>query len=87
MRWLVLGHVTGINSATTTCQPQPANHDPKEIFNASICIKMKRLESYWYGNSYFINIVDKKTIQNGILSIGWNLVSFKNFYCCILLKF
>ena len=28
MRWPVLGHVTGINSATTTCQPRPANHDP-----------------------------------------------------------
>ena len=27
MSWLVLGHVTGINSATTTCQPRPANHD------------------------------------------------------------
>ena len=26
-RWLVLGHVTGINSAITTNQPQPANHD------------------------------------------------------------
>ena len=26
-RWLVFGHVTGINSATTTCQPRPANHD------------------------------------------------------------
>ena len=22
-----LGYVTGINSATTTCQPRPANHD------------------------------------------------------------
>ena len=27
MRWLVLDHVTGISSATTTCQPRPANHD------------------------------------------------------------
>ena len=27
MRWPVLGHVTSINSATTTCQPRPANHD------------------------------------------------------------
>ena len=96
MRWLVLGHVTGINSATTTCQPWPANHDlcflgfwtnQKEILNASICIKMKRLESYWYGNSYFMNILDKKTIQNGIFSIGWHLISSKNFYCCVLLKF
>ena len=24
---IFLGHVTGINSATTTCQPRPANHD------------------------------------------------------------
>ena len=75
MGWLVLGHVTGINSATTTCQPRPANHDlcflgfwtnQKEIFNASICIKIKRLESYWHGNSYFINILDKKAIENCI---------------------
>ena len=29
----------------------------------------------------------KKTIQNGILSIAWQLISFKNFYCCVLLKF
>ena len=27
MGWLVLGHVTGINSATTTCQPWHANQD------------------------------------------------------------
>ena len=27
MGWPVLGHVTGINSATTTCQSRPANHD------------------------------------------------------------
>ena len=27
MRWLVLGHVTGISSATTTCQPRPAKHN------------------------------------------------------------
>ena len=69
MGWLVLGHVTGINSATTTCQPGPANHDlcvplafeldKKEIFNASVSIKMKRLESYWHGKSYFIQILDE----------------------------
>ena len=34
---------------------------------------MKRLESYWYGKSYFIHILDKKTIQNGILPTGWHL--------------
>ena len=96
MRWLVSGHVTGINTATTTCQPRPANHDlcflgfwtnQKDIFIASICIKMKRLESYWYENSYFIHILDKKTIQNVILSTGWHLISFKNFHCYVLLKF
>ena len=37
--------------------------------------------------SYFINILDKKTIQNGILSIAFHLISLKNFYCCLLLKF
>ena len=26
------------------------------------------------------------TVQNGILSIGWHLVSFTNFYCYVLLK-
>ena len=96
MRWLVSGHVTGINSATTTCQPRPANHDlcflgfwtnQKEIFNASISLKMKRLESYWYGDSYFIHIIDKKTIQIVILSTRWHLISFKNFHCYVLLRF
>ena len=27
MRWFVLGHVTGIDSTTMTCQPRIANHD------------------------------------------------------------
>ena len=40
-----------------------------------------------FGNSYFINILDKKAIQNGILFIGWHLISLKNFYCYVLLKF
>ena len=34
---------------------------------------MKRLDRYWYGNSYFIKILDKKIIQNGILSTGGHL--------------
>ena len=25
--WFLLGHVNGINFASTTCQPRPANHD------------------------------------------------------------
>ena len=49
---------------------------------------MKRLDGYWYGNLYFINILDKKIIQNGIFSTGWylNLIK-KNFYCYVLLRF
>ena len=48
---------------------------------------MDRLESYWYGNSFFIHILDEKTIQNGILSTGWHLVLLKkNFYCYALLN-
>ena len=34
-----------------------------------------------------IHILDEKAIQNGILSTEWYLISFKNFYCYILLKF
>ena len=92
MRWFVLGHVTGINSATTTCQPRPANHDlcvslAFEPIKKSSLRPQYALRSYWYGNSYFIHILDKKTIQNGILSTGWHLISFKIFYCYVSLKF
>ena len=29
MGWLVLGHVASVNSAITTCQPQPTIYDPR----------------------------------------------------------
>ena len=48
---------------------------------------MKTLDRYWYGNSYFINILDKKIIQNGILSTGWHLNLIQIFYCYVLLTF
>ena len=35
----------------------------------------------------FIYDLDEKTVQSGILSNGWHLISFKNFYCYVLLKF
>ena len=44
-------------------------------------------DSYWYGNSFVIHILGEKTIQKDILSTGWHLISFKNFYCYVLLKF
>ena len=93
----VLGHVTGINSATTTCQPRPANHDlcflgfwtnQKEIFNAPICIKIKKLESYWYGNSYFINTFGIYTISSSCKLLHWIIwkhyydVKYTKFYIC-----
>ena len=56
MRWFVLDHVTGISSATTTCQPRSAKHDLCVSLAFEIiknCIKIKILESYWYGNSFF----------------------------------
>ena len=71
-------------------QPRPVNHDlcVSSAFELiSICIKMKRLDRYWYGNSYFINILDEKIIQNCILSTGWHLNLIQNFYCYVLLKF
>ena len=77
MRWLVWGHVTGISSATTTCQLRPANHD--------LCVSLAF--ELMKERSYFIHILDKKTIQNGILSTGSHLISFKNFYSYVLLKF
>ena len=46
--------------------------------------QMKMLASYWRGNPFFIHILDEKTIQDGIISTGWLLISFKNFYCCSL---
>ena len=74
MRWPVLGHVTGINSATTTCQPRPANHDlcvslaveliRKRSLMPQYASKWRDYKVFLYGNSYFINILDKKTIQN-----------------------
>ena len=42
MRWLVLGHVTCINSATETCQPPPANYN-LFVSLAFELIKMKSL--------------------------------------------
>ena len=80
-------------------QPRPVNHDlltttcvfpgfwtnQKGVFDASTCTKMKILENFIYGKSYFIYILDKKTIQNGILSTGCHLILFKNFYYYVLL--
>ena len=37
--------------------------------------------------SIFIYNLDEKTVQNGIPSTRWHLISFKNFYCYVLLKF
>ena len=36
---------------------------------------------------FFILIPDEKIIQYDTLSAGWHLISFKNFYCYVLLKF
>ena len=92
MKWLVLGHVTGISSATTTCQPRPANHDlcflgfwtnQKEIFNASNMHQNDEIRPLLIWTSYFINILDKKIIQNGILSTGWHLNLFQKLLLCL----
>ena len=96
IRWFVLGHVTGINSATTTCQPRPANHDmcfltfwtnQREPLMPNMHQNEEIRKSYWYELSYFISILDKKTIQNGVLSTGWHVIPFKNFYCYVVLRF
>ena len=31
--------------------------------------------------NHFIHILDEKTIHYGIHSSGWDLISFKNFFC------
>ena len=59
----------------------------KDIFNASICVKMKILEIYWHGNYFFIHVLDEKITQRGILSTGWHLISVKNLYFYISLEF
>ena len=81
-------------------QPRPVNHDQLTTTCASLAFElikerssMPQYASKWRDKkvidmeTHFFNILDKKTIQNGIFSIGWHLISFKNFYCCVLLKF
>ena len=42
---------------------------------------------HWYEKSYFIKILDEKTFQMVFFPLGNTWISFKNFYCYVLLKF
>ena len=78
MSWCVLFHVTGINSATTTCQPRPANHDLcvslafEPIKNKSL---MPQYASKW------------KDYKMVLFPLGDTLISFEHFYCYVIRKF
>ena len=73
MTWLVFGHVNGIEYANQICHLRTPNHNTsvslafelikKQLFIASICIKMKRAEINWYGNSYLIHDLDQNACK------------------------